>query len=130
VTYVLLVIAACLGAAVVVLMLSLPWLLTVSILVLLIATTFPVIRRHILLSDPRSPVALSINADNQWRMMLRSGEEINASLQPDYFVTPGLIVMNFELLKHCRCSLVLFGDSAQPDVLRKLRIILKSLNGT
>jgi len=62
--------------------------------------------------------------------MLRSGEEIDASLQPDYFVTPGLIVMNFELLKHSRCSLVLFGDSAQPDVLRKLRIILKSLNET
>jgi hypothetical protein len=69
-----------------------------------------------------------VNHDGGWRLLLGSGETLQARLLPDSFVKPWLVVLRFktENFSYPR-SMVLFPDSLDRTVNRNLRIYLKVL---
>ena len=61
-----------------------------------------------------------------WRLTLASGRTLEAELLPDSFVTLPLVVLNFRTGRWwSRRSLILAGDTVDPELLRKLRVRLK-----
>ncbi len=65
-------------------------------------------------------------ADGVWQLTLGNGARLQAQLLPDSFVKPWLMILNFKTttygpVKH----LVLFADSLEKPMVRKLRIYLR-----
>ena len=65
-----------------------------------------------------------------WKLVLASGDCMDARLLPDSFVSLPLIVLNFRVGSRWRSfSLILTSDSIDADLLRKLRVRLKLEHG-
>lgn len=62
--------------------------------------------------------------DGRWHLETRSGVLLTADLI-DGYGHPYLIILNFRLATNRRCSLTLLPDSARPDSLRRLRVLLR-----
>ena len=88
------------------------------------------LRRH-LLCEGRSAVREAwVNRDGDWQLMLGNGETLQASLLPDSFVKPWLMVLRFKSGRYSLAkSMVLFPDSLEKPVSRKLRVYLKRTAG-
>jgi hypothetical protein len=66
-----------------------------------------------------------VGHDGAWRLQLGNGETLPARLLPDSFVKPWLMVLRFKTGKYaCARSMVLFPDSLDSSVNRRLRIYL------
>jgi toxin CptA len=67
--------------------------------------------------------------DGAWTLTLGSGEEIEGRLLASSYVSTALVVLNFRCSGWRPCSLVLFPDGLEPDVLRRLRVRLRLAGG-
>lgn len=85
------------------------------------------LRRYVLLWSPRSVTALIFDCDGVWSLEFGDGSVFDATLRPGALIHPRLMVLSF------RCSrwggsVLLIGDNADPDQVRRLRVRLR-LNG-
>jgi toxin CptA len=111
-------------AALVVLILPVSlWLMCCALLSLLLSGAFTY-RHRISLRSRNSIVGLNRNADGTWQLRLTGGAAHQASLQPDSYLHPELLVLNFKLGNGKRRSVVLVRDSADCTSLRRLRVAL------
>ena len=81
-------------------------------------------RRRVSLCSCNSIVGLNRNADGTWQLRLTGGATHQASLLPDSYLHPELLVLNFRLGNGGRRSAVLVRDSADCTSLRRLRVAL------
>ncbi len=65
------------------------------------------------------------DGEGVWEITLRSGQQLEAVLLPDSFVTLPLVVLNFSTGRWRRRSLVLTQDNTASELLRKLRVRLR-----
>lgn len=86
------------------------------------------LRRHPLIGfGPRALSRLIWHADRpDWRIETTAGAVADATLLPSTVVTRFVIVLNFQLADGRRRSRALFGDEADPELLRRLRARLKA----
>jgi len=68
------------------------------------------------------------DSQNQWWLSDQSGKNYAAALLPGSYVHPLMLVLRFKVQKRT-CHLVLLPDSADPDLLRRLRVRLKQSAG-
>lgn len=73
------------------------------------------------------PLTLIWAGDGQW-LWQQAGLDMAVRLQSDSYVTPHLLILNFRGEGRWRRSVVLPGDNADSDSLRRLRVRLKSRN--
>lgn len=81
---------------------------------------------HILRRAPWAVTGALWEPDGTWTLTLASGREVEARLLPSTFVTNALIVLNLRCGRWRTCTLVLPGDSLDPDLLRRLRARLRA----
>jgi toxin CptA len=63
--------------------------------------------------------------DGTWTLTLASGRELEARLLTSTFVSPALVLLSFRCHRARRCSLVLFADALESELLRRLRVRLR-----
>lgn len=81
-------------------------------------------QRRVTLRSRHAIVGLNRHADGTWLLHLADGATHQASLLPDSYLHPGLLVLNFRLGNDRRRSVVLARDSADSTSLRRLRVAL------
>jgi len=81
-------------------------------------------RRDVRRDDPQAIASLVWEADNRWRLMLRSGEETGAVLRPFVFMQPWLVILHFRRDDGRRARLLLLPDMLDRDTFRRLRVRL------
>ncbi len=119
--YVLCVYAA---AVLVVLILPVPlWMMCGGLLILLLSGMLSY-RRRVSLRGRNSIVGLNRNAGGTWQLRLTDASTHQASLLPDSYLHPELLVLNFRLGNRRRRSVILVRDSADSTSLRRLRVAL------
>lgn len=86
------------------------------------------LRRHPLIGFGKRALSHLIwHADGpDWRLETTGGSASDATLLPSTLITRHLLVLNFKLADGSRRSRALFGDEADPELLRRLRARLKS----
>lgn len=80
--------------------------------------------------SPKAVTELYWDGAEQWRLRRQTGEWLDASLQPNGWSHPRLVVLKFRLQKDSwhRCVVLLTDDNCDPDGLRSLRARLRWLN--
>ncbi len=74
---------------------------------------------------------LTWQADGDWLLQTREGDDIEATLLPGSYRHPWLVVLNFRLEgSRRRRSVVLFADALDPEMHRKLRVRLGQVRQT
>jgi hypothetical protein len=73
---------------------------------------------------PRAITSLCWNSGNHWRLTLRSGKTITASLSPRLFIQPWLVILHLRTEHRRTACVVLLSDMLEPDEFRKLRVRL------
>lgn len=76
---------------------------------------------HVLRRAPRSIRSVLWQPDGRWRVYLRSGQELEATLSPSTFVSVPLIVLTLRVGRMRHRSLALFADTLDRDQHRRLR---------
>ena len=79
---------------------------------------------HLLRHSGLAIIQATVASDGRWRLRLRNGQEIESSLQPDCFITPWLVILNFKTDHMFGSSLLLPVDSLGHETSRRLRIHL------
>jgi hypothetical protein len=108
------------GAALAAGIAAIPVLLKLIIIAALLVAAFMVLRRHILLLDPDSVVALQC-AEEQWTVHTRNGDSMPAQLHSAAFWVLDMIPLVFTAADGRRLTVVLTPDRVQPESLRELR---------
>ncbi len=99
------------------------WMMCGTLLMLLLSGIL-MYRRRVSLRSRDAIVGLDRNADGTWQLRLTDGTTRQASLLPDSYLHPELLVLNFRLGNGRRDSVVLLRDSADSTRLRQLRVAL------
>lgn len=84
------------------------------------------LRVYVLLNSPRSLLKLVWDASGKWRAWDGFGREHEATLTPDYFVHPKLVIFSLKLEGLGRRAVLLLPDSLDSEVLRRLRVRLRA----
>lgn len=86
------------------------------------------LRRHPLLGfGPKALTRLTWHADGSlWNVENGNGASFEATLLPSTIVKRQVLLLNFQLANGVRRSRALFGDEADPELLRRLRARLLS----
>lgn len=75
--------------------------------------------------------ALKLNGDNEWEVKINNKQEFNVELYGECIVTYFLMWLNFSVKDndgiHQKFNILLLPDSADKDLLRKLRVRLRFL---
>lgn len=75
--------------------------------------------------------ALKLNGDNEWKVEINNKQEFNVELYGECIVTYFLMWLNFSVKDndgiHQKFNILLLPDSADKDLLRKLRVRLRFL---
>lgn len=79
-------------------------------------------QRRVNLRSRHAIVGLNRHTDGSWQLRLTDGNTHQASLLPDSYLHPELLVLNFRLGSGKRRSVVLVRDSADATSLRRLRV--------
>jgi hypothetical protein len=117
--------AAHLAAAAVVWMLSAPVLVAILMSLVIAASAVWTFAEHVLRIGRRAVTVAIWSADGAWQLFGVSGELAKTTLRPDSYVSLRLVVLNFASPPlGCR-SLVLFSDSLDAEVFRRLRLRLR-----
>lgn len=107
-------------------LLSLPSWLSVLASILLVYSAWHNIAHHALRRRANSIVALLWDEHDQWHLLTRAGERLQAMLSADSFVHPKLVVLNYKLPGRWRGrSVVIPADAMALQPLRQLRVRLK-----
>jgi hypothetical protein len=87
------------------------------------------IRRHLLWRGRYAVREAWVGEDEAWHLLLGNGETLQTRLLSDSFVKPWLMVLRFKSGRFTPArSMVLFPDSLEKTVSRKLRIYLLRLD--
>jgi toxin CptA len=91
-----------------------------------VLTSFVVnFRRHCQLLGRRAVRRVVYTADGQWRVGDGAGGEHDSWLEPDPTVTPELVILRLRGADGVTRTVLLLGDSADADPLRRLRARLR-----
>lgn len=101
------------------------WLLTVAVPLHLVMASWQ-IRLLALNTQPRSVIALHLR-DSEFKLTLRNGDEVNASLKPESFVSHWFCLLRFEEQTTARGFTVILcrWNLNRLDHLRRLRVRLR-----
>ena len=81
--------------------------------------------RLVSLRDRLALVRVELSPRGEWTLIDRRGKVMPAQLLGSSFVTTWLLTLNFSLGGLRRRSMILLADSADPDLLRRLRVRLR-----
>ena len=71
-----------------------------------------------------SIICIRCASDDRWQLEQLDGRQINASLEKDSYVHPRLIILKFLTEDKKKIAVPLLSDSADSEILRKLRVRL------
>ena len=100
----------------------------IKILLLLVLTLnfIQAVRRYLFWEGRFAVREAWVSHDGGWHLMLGNGETMQVRLLADSFIKPWLVVLRFKSGRYTPArSMVLFPDSLDESVNRKLRIYLK-----
>lgn len=84
---------------------------------------------HALNMAPKSIVALVWDADDDWFVTLKNGQQFQATLCGDSFINPFCTVLRFKIDNQLFSkSVLLFSDNVNVAVFRRLRVRIKVTN--
>jgi len=113
--------AAHLGAVLAVLPLDLPLEIKIGLLAILAISMFVVLRSKGLANVKN----LTWKEGNEWVLELGDGSQYETHLLPSSYVSPWLVVLNFEKTNESKKrSVTLFRDALDPESFRRLRVRL------
>jgi len=101
-----------------------PSYLKVVLLIAVVASLVHGLRRHALLLSSKSVTALTLGRDGVWSLALGDGRLLEATLRPGALIHPRLMVLGFRC-EQWGTSVVLAGDNADRDQVRRLRVRLR-----
>jgi len=114
------------GALFSLLLTPLPWLLRLVGSTVLLGSLWVTLERRALLLR-RAVTALSWDEQEMWRIWVDGGTEVAVRLEPDSFLSPWCVVLNFRALESgVHYSVVLLPDSLDATTFRRLRVRLKT----
>ncbi len=114
------------GAAGCVLIVPLPWPVRVLLVGIILFSLRYTISRWALLRHNKAVTALLWDDLGEWKLFSRDGKEMAVRLEPDSFVSPWWVVLNFSAIDASgRYSTVLFPDSLDGESFRRLRVRLR-----
>jgi hypothetical protein len=107
----------------------LPWLtIPFSVIILLMgiigASLYQALMTHVLFRSANSVTALLWDMSGGLKVTDREGNVREALIKDDLFVHPYLIILNLQLVEGGNRTLVLLPDSAEGELLRRLRLRL------
>jgi Membrane-bound toxin component of toxin-antitoxin system len=110
-------------------LLVLPWLtIPYSVIILLagiiFASLYQALMTHVLFRSEKSITALIWDMSAGLKVTDREGNVCEALIKDDLFVHPYLIILNLQLFEGGKRTLVLLPDSAEGELLRRLRVRL------
>lgn len=108
------------------LLLELPWSITVIIVAALIISLFYYLRKDALLTAHNAVVVLTLSDEMTCVLTTRSSESITCSIQGSSFVAPYLTVINLKpSRKFFTRSVVILPDGIDAEEFRRLRVWLR-----
>ncbi|RJQ45865.1 MAG: hypothetical protein C4528_08075 [Gammaproteobacteria bacterium] len=107
-------------------LLPLVWWVRVLLGGALLCSLWLTLNQHALRRGKRTITALVWGSDDNWLLKRASGTEHRAQLKPGSYVSPRLVILNFDAGRWPR-SVVLLPDAADAESLRKLRVRLQTL---
>lgn len=114
------------GAAGCVLIVPLSWPVRVLLAALILLSLWYTLSRWGLLRHNRAVTALLWDDLGEWKLFSRDRKETAVRLEPDSFVSPGWVVLNFSAIDAPgRWSVVLLPDSLDGESFRRLRVRLR-----
>ena len=109
---------------------AIPWPLRLLLAGLVVGSLWFELGRLGWRRDARRIRRLSWGADNDWRLELANGEELDARLLPSSFVHPRLVVLHLRVEgRRPARTLALMPDSLDAQSLRRLRVRLTTQRG-
>lgn len=88
------------------------------------------IRRHALLVDAASCMALRLREPGRCEVLRRDGTRIAAQIHGGSYVLPGLVILRLRLdLARRSAFVILMPDAVAPDAMRRLRVRLRWAEG-
>lgn len=81
---------------------------------------------HVRRSASRAVHFAELDSEGAWTLYLVDGRKLAARLLASSFVHPALILLNFRTGRFLRRHLVLAADAADADLLRRLRVRLRT----
>lgn len=106
---------------------TLPWFLRGLLAIGVVISLWHYLRLTALQSHPQSIKRLNWQDDTQWVLTLVAGQDVDATLCAECFVTVWLIVLRFDCDDGQRRSVMLVPDRADGDDLRRLRVRLRQM---
>lgn len=73
----------------------------------------------------RTPRRLFWSQEQGWRITTRDGRELEVELLPDHYLGAWLVIVRFRDQDRKTQTVMLAQDSARPDGLRRLRVMLR-----
>ena len=118
------------GAAGCVLIVPLSWPVRVLLVGIILFSLQYTVSRWALLRHNKAVTALLWDELGEWKLFFREREEMAVRLEPDSFVSPRWVVLNFSAIDAPgRYSTVLFPDSLDRERFRRLRVRLRTCSG-
>lgn len=101
------------------------WWLVGALSVALLLSLWRSVSRYAWLSAANAVVGALWDETDHWVLELRSGTLLDAELAGDTYISPPVLVLRFVLDAGGRRHVVVLGDMADPDTLRRLRVRLR-----
>lgn len=113
-----------LSAAVLVVLRVELWVLVLAATLILMSLTHT-LRVHVLRRGAKAMRQLVLKPEGGWTVWDGTGRQWAATLRPDWFAHPKLVVLNLTLEQGGRRSLVLLPDSVPQEGMRRLIVYLR-----
>jgi len=110
--------------------LPIPWYARAGLLALVVASLGYQGGMHLLRRLPWAVREALLESEGSWVLTLASGRRVEALLLPSSFLSAPVIVLNFRRDRWLPCALVLTSDSVDPDLLRRLRVRLRTVGAS
>lgn len=95
---------------------------------LLLLSLIQVLSRHVVLKGGYAVTEITVTTNNEYLLGMADARQLTAVLRKGSYVHPRLLVLNFRLEQWpWYLSVPLLSDSADKDILRRLRVRLKGL---
>ncbi len=114
------------GALALLALLPLAWWVRMLLAGALLCSLWLTLNRHALRRGKRAITRLLWESDESWLLQGADGKERRARLKPGSYVSPRLVILNFDAGRR-PCSVVLLPDAVEAESLRKLRLRLQTL---
>ncbi len=116
------------GALALFTVLPLAWWWRIFLAGALLLSLWLTLNRHALRRGERAITRLVWDSDDTWLLIHADGKEQRAQLKPGSYVSPRLVILNFDGGRFgWQQSVVLLADALDAESLRKLRARLQSL---